>query len=118
MAYFVNPRQLTKMWRWLLVFALSVGLTTFLAFALPNKFWPQETPMYVALNALIAFLWGFLPGFYLAFMAAMFRDWLSRADDEFPGGHDQKWRRPFGQPPRWYYRDVILTGMFGPREDM
>lgn len=104
------------MWRWILLFGLSVGITTFLSFAVPNRFWPRETPMYVALNALIAFLWGFLPGFYLAFMAAMFKDWLSRSDEEFPGGRQQKWRRPFGQPPRWYYRDVILTEICGPRE--
>jgi|GEM_PF-6850171 len=106
------------MWRWNLLFALSVGVTAFLAFAIPNRFWPHETPMYVALNSMIAFLWGFIPGFYLAFVAAMFRDWLSRADDEWPKGIEQKWRRPFGQPPRWYYRDVILTDICGPREDL
>jgi hypothetical protein len=116
--YFVNQQQLAKMWRWILLFALSAGMATFLAFAVPNRFWPHESPMYVALNALIAFLWGFLPGYYLAFMAAMFRDWLSRSDDEFPDGPKQKWRRPFGQPPRWYYRDVILTDIYGPREDI
>lgn len=117
MAYFKTADQLDRMWRWILLFGLSIGVAAFFGFAVPYRFWPHETALYVILYSVIAFLWGFLPGTYIAFMAAMFRDWLSRADDEFPGGRGQKWKRPFGQPPNWYYKDVILTDILGPREE-
>ena len=113
MARYETRKQIERMWRWITLASLVAGSLTLAGFGAYYHFWPVDTIMYRLLYACIAFLWGFLPGYLLAFTFCMFLDWLSRAADEFPEGPGQKWRRPFGLPPPWYYRDVIVTSVLG-----
>ncbi|MFH1736744.1 MAG: hypothetical protein ABH838_02480 [Actinomycetota bacterium] len=113
MARYATRKQIERMWRWITLVALIAGSFTLASFGAYYHFWQADTIMYRLLYACIALLWGFLPVYLLAFTVCMFLDWRSRPANEFPEGPDQRWRRPFGLPPQWYYRDVIVTSLLG-----